>query len=48
MCSFTPILLRSENIIAGDNLRAFGREPELSSNKRETVWAIQSSGIDVG
>ncbi len=35
-------------IIARDGFRSFRREPDLSSNKRESMWAIQGSSVDVG
>jgi hypothetical protein len=43
-----PINLGGCGIIARDGFRAFDCEPDLSSNKRKSVWAIQGSGIDLG
>ena len=42
-----PIDLCGCRIIIRYDLSAFGREPDLSSDKRESVWASQGFDIDI-
>jgi hypothetical protein len=38
---------RCRRFVAGNRLRAFGREPYLPANKCQSMRAVQSSGINV-